>query len=128
MVSCGLPLIGQKRPAPTLRVPRRPNGAQFHPLRVGEAGGGLEESDGRGTVLLWVGQRGQEGAARRCESRCSKFSLKIILADFGGRGSKLGVSEVGRSFYESVEWPLLMENPASATLVDVCSPGIDRVR
>jgi len=40
-VFCGLPLIGQNRPAPTLRVPRRPNGAQFHPLRVGETGGGL---------------------------------------------------------------------------------------
>jgi hypothetical protein len=30
MAFCGLPLIGEKRPM---------NGAQFHPLRVGEAGG-----------------------------------------------------------------------------------------
>jgi hypothetical protein len=35
MVFCGIPLIGQKRPM---------NGAQLHPLRVGEAGGRLKQN------------------------------------------------------------------------------------
>jgi hypothetical protein len=42
MELCGLPLIGQERPAPTLRVPRRPNWPQLHPPLVGEAGGRLK--------------------------------------------------------------------------------------
>ena len=56
MVCCGLPLIGQKRPAPTLRVPRRPNGAQLRHLQVGEAGGGLKLCKGANIRQLRVPQ------------------------------------------------------------------------
>jgi hypothetical protein len=43
MEFCGLPLIGQERPM---------NGAQFHPSRVGNDGGGLQRNKNAGSIKL----------------------------------------------------------------------------